>query len=377
MKDIKGLLEQLKQYFYTKPYIGLEGEESSPSLNWMEWTAYLGILKTLSQEELMEASEIIDKGKYPSVFSYAIQKAQEQRQESVAKKNESIEVILSRFLNKKSKRVMESRKELIERFEYQSYSLQKRIVRAFLSSNTTSDIEWGAEEANKRWDKSYVEYVKNAFDRKDSDVLARVIIKHMPLDYVRSMESRLVMHNRSEFCIRLADQADLLIKKYDLNIFEELYIKARTGQKLQMDDQEVERRFFRFIFTFAEKSLLEVYRGRKDDSIMNIPCIRRTLQALGVLGYRGILMQFLRMNQSAVSEHLEDSSRGEYYYAQKWMIENYFPSARATEEIETKLVRDAVDRFIAPQYIKIGSIEDLDEYDDLPPDIIDSISDFI
>lgn len=88
MKDIKGLLEQLKQYFYTKPYIGLEGEESSPSLNWMEWTAYLGILKTLSQEELMEASEIIDKGKYPSVFSYAIQKTQEQRQESVAKKND-------------------------------------------------------------------------------------------------------------------------------------------------------------------------------------------------------------------------------------------------------------------------------------------------
>lgn len=42
------------------------------------------------------------------------------------KKNEKLETLLARFLDKKSKRVVESRKEIKRRFEYQSYGDQKR-----------------------------------------------------------------------------------------------------------------------------------------------------------------------------------------------------------------------------------------------------------
>ena len=252
---------------------------------------------------------------------------------------------------------------------------QKKIVKAFLCSNCAADVHWASVQADKMWDNSYADYVKKAFEHKPTESLALTVIHHMPMDYVRALESKLVMFSRSEYCIRLADQADDLINKYDLNIFEILYVKARTGGKVNLTEQQVGYRFFRFIYTFCQKVLLGVYHC--DDSIMAIPWIRRVLWALGELGYRNVLLQFLQMNRFVLSKRTDEKGKGEFHYAQLWMIDHYFPYASMVEDIDFPKVREAVEAYIAPRKIKLDAMEDLDKYDDLPPDVIDTITDFI
>ena len=362
--EIKQIIDALNGYYKT-----------TPSLNNTEYCAYFGILKSLTPEQLQEAARIIDEGGYERIMSFFIQAAMHPQVKDEPVRNEKIDTVVERFVNKKSKRVSESRKELLRRFDYASFSEQKKIVKAFLCSNCASDVDWAAIRADKLWDKSYADYVGRAFEHKPTESLALTVIHHMPLDYVRAMESQLVMFSRAEYCIRLADEADDLINKYGLNIFEILYVKARTGGKVNLTEQQVGYRFFRFIYTFCQKVLLGVYQSK--ESIMAIPWINRVLWALGELGYRDILLQFLQMNRFVLSKRTDEKGKGEFHYAQLWMVDHYFPFASMVEPIDFPKVREAVEAYIAPRKIKLDAMEDLDKYDDLPPDVIDAITDFI
>ena len=376
--EVKAILDSLNEYYKTKPYLTLAEDDSdsgSPSLNKMENCAYFGILKTLSNSELHEAEEIISEGDYAPIIDFFVQATIHQQPKPVIVKNETIDTVLGRFLDKRSKRVSESRKELLRRFDYASFSEQKKIIKAFLCSNNTSDIEWAAIQADKLWDKSYIDGIRDAFERKQIEGLALTIIRRMPLDYVKALETQLVMFSRSEYCIRLAEESDDLIKKYDLNIFELLYVKARIGGKVKLTELQVECRFFKFIYSYCQNVQLGIYRS--EDSIRSIPWIRRALWALGELGYRDILMLFLQMNRYAVDNSIGDKEHGEFYYAQQWMIDNCFPQAHVTENIDFSKVREGIENFGRPNSIKIDTKEDLDKYDDLPPDIIDSLIEFI
>lgn len=374
--EIKQIIDALNGYYKTKPYLTLAGADSgSPMLNNTEYCAYFGILKSLTPEQLQEAAEIISEGDYDPIMSFIVQAVMHPQAKAEPVRNEKIDRVVGWFVNKKSKRVSESRKELLRRFDYASFSEQKKIVKAFLCSNCAADVHWASVQADKMWDNSYADYVKKAFEHKPTESLALTLIHHMPLDYVRALESKLVMFSRSEYCIRLADQADNLINKYDLNIFEVLYVKARTGRKVNLTDRQVEYRFFRFIFTFCQKALLGVYQSK--ESIMSIPWISRVLWALGELGYRDVLLQFLQMNRFVLSKRTDEKGKGEFHYAQLWMVDHYFPYASMVEDIDFPKVREAVEAYIAPRRIKLDAMEDLDKYDDLPPDVIDTITDFI
>jgi hypothetical protein len=122
-------------------------------------------------------------------------------------------------------------------------------------------------------------------------------------------------------------------------------------------------------------SVLEACRG--NEYVTDIPCLGRTLQALGQLGYQDILLQFLSMRIYAKDNHIANQSNSELYYAQKWIVENYFPCAAVAENINLFQVQDVVDRVEAPKHIMVSDAVDLDAYDDLPPDVINTINDFI
>lgn len=356
--EIKQILDALNEYYKTKPYLTLAGYDAgSPSLNKTEYCAYFGVLKSLTPGELQEAAEIIKEGDYAPIMHFLVQAVMHPQDKTEPVRNEKIDTIVGWFVNKRSKKVAQSRKELLRRFDYASFSEQKKIVKAFLCSNCSSDVEWAALQADKLWDKSYEDYVKEAFEHKPTESLAVTVIRHMPLDYLHALESKLVLFSRAEYCIRLAAEADSLIKKYDLNIFEILYVKARTGGKVNLTETQVEYHFFRFIFTFCQKVLLGVYKNNA--SIMSMPWISRVLWSLGELGYRDILLHFLQMNSFVLSKPNDENGKGEFYYAQLWMKDHYFPLSTIIEPIDFSKVRDAV--------------EDLDDFDDLPPGIMDTI----
>lgn len=372
MNDIDSVLKHLAEHYKSKHPQNAEEDLLSERLSIAEYYVYWGILRTLPDEDLSRVEEIVDTNGYGSILSHVARKAREAKQPEY-KKNETIETLLARYIDKKSRRVVESRTEIIKRFDYLSFTEQKRIVKAFLNSNSVSDMEWAAREADERWDRSYCDLLKSAFEKTNSDTLALTIIHHMPVEYLKSHEAQLVMVNRSDYCLRFPDEADSLMRKYDFNIFEMLYVKARIGQKFDISDIQLERRFFRFILSFAQKALLGI--DYCSDTIGNIPWIRKALQALGVLGYRNILFQFLKMNDYAVEQDRMNGT--ELYYAQKWIIDNYFPNAVAIEPIDEQKVMDGIKSFVRPHSVKIISKEELDQYDDLPPALIDIITDLL
>ena len=183
MRNIEEILKTLNEYYQNKPSQSLAESDASMELDSSEYYAYWGILRSMPSKELSRAKDIINKENYADILSYVVTRAQEDNVK-VYKKNKSISVLLARYTDKKSKKVVESRKELKERFEHLSFSDQRKIIIAFLSSCNLSDVDWAAQEARKRWDRSYADPIKTAFEKRDSYSVALTIIQHMPLVYL-------------------------------------------------------------------------------------------------------------------------------------------------------------------------------------------------
>ena len=371
--DTREIIETLKNYYWERSHVGLEGEEYKPELDALENCAFFAVLKTLSKEELEEAKWMLYDHLMPLTFM--VFKALEPNKYNVYIKNESISNLLKRVENKKSKRVVESRKEILRRYPYQDYTIQKKIIKAFLSSNSVADREWAAIEADRRWDKSFVDSIKSAYEKKATEKVAITYMRNLPIEDVKAKEESLVMLSRTEFCIHMMENADHYIRKYDLSIFEYLYVKARIGKKPDLTDIQVERRFFRHIYIFAQKALMQV--DGDYNSITQIPWLRRALWALGELGYRALLIKFLEFNKWVVNSFVYDSKIPLFSYAQQWIADNYFPNLQVSESINWNNILDKIQTIPHPRSIKIDSLKDLDEYDDLPPNVIETLSDFM
>ena len=131
---VKRLLDELKEYYNSIPWIGLEAIDSTPAFSKLDNCAFFAAIKTLTTEELKEARQILFHDKYPSVLLYIIDECLNPKPYNIYNKNETIDTLIKRFLDKKSKRVIESRKELQSRFDRLSFADQKKIIKAFLAS---------------------------------------------------------------------------------------------------------------------------------------------------------------------------------------------------------------------------------------------------
>ena len=375
MSKVKRLLDGLKEYYNSIPWIGLEAIDSTPAFSKLDNCAFFAAIKTLTTEELKEARQILLHDKYPSVLLYIIDECLNPKPYNIYNKNETIDTLIKRFLDKKSKRVIESRKELQSRFDRLSFADQKKIIKAFLASPAATDRDWAAVEADKRWDKSYVTALADAYTKKNSQKLAITIIRHMPIEFVKEHERSLVMFSRVEFCIRLSSNLESLRSKYDISFFEYLYIAARSGIKIDRTEDDIDTAFFRQVFEFCIKSMTGVNPAYCQ--IDNIPWIRRAVWALGELGYDATILKFLQMKSFCVNEPYNDIDKTQLYFAHKWIINHYFPDAEEFSWPPYDKVKVAVENFRHPRSIKVNKIEDLEGYDDLPPDTIKFLSDFI
>lgn len=365
--DIKKLLDYLNEYCCS----------NSRGLGKLGFCAYFGVLKSLNQDQLEEAAELISQGDYCHELIYVVKECLDPKPEPSHFKNESIGTLIARFRDRKSRRVGESRKALICRFPYQNYSDQKKILKAFLESNVASDLDWAAVQADKIWDNSYVDYVAAAYDRKDTDKLALLVIRHMPADYVKAREASLVMHSRAEFCIRFPQDADGLAQKYDLSMFEYLYVKAKTHLAPDISSEEVELYFFRHIFVFAQHVLQNTYYYLNLIYLSQMPWLGRALWALGELGYPDVLMRFLELSRYVEDKCSGQEDENEYYYCQEWIADKYYPSVKPVESFDSDKVLDPIERLERPQSIRIDSVSELAGIDGMSQDIIDTVSDFM
>ena len=369
----KKIIEAIKEHYFSLPDQGAEGESRSSSIGKLDMCTYYALLSSLSEDELEEAVKLAVAYEILDLW-YIVSSYKNRKGYNTYSKNETIDTLLQRFTNRKSKRVVESRKELQTRFPYLSFSEQKKIIKTFLASPTTADIEWAALEADKRWDKSYSKELAQAYARKGSQKVAITALRHLPIDFIKENEASLAMHSRSELCIRLSSELDILKKKYDLSFFEYLYVLARSGVKADMSEKEIEVKFFKYLFEFSTKALVGIYSY---SGIDNIFWIRRAIWALGELECLEVVQRFMKMKSECANIHIDKPEKSELLIIHEWIISNYFPKAERFNSPSFKEIKIAIENFKRPRTIKVDSIEDLEELDDLPPDLFQLMSDFI
>ena len=106
MAETDQLLKKLQENNLSHWEKALEGYWSGKSLNKLESCAYYAVLSSLSEDELKESLDIVQEWPLAHAIVDKIQKTLNPQPYNPTKRNENVDTILKRFLDKKSKRVV-------------------------------------------------------------------------------------------------------------------------------------------------------------------------------------------------------------------------------------------------------------------------------
>lgn len=280
-------------------------------------------------------------------------------------------VLFDQFLDRELRTRSKCRTQLRAMYRNATSSERQRIIKLFLEVGTHTDIVWASRVADRNWDVSFEEPLIAAYERDNSKEAALAVIHHASIDYLRNNEASLVMHSRVEYSIRLANDAEFLIRKYGLCIMEELYVMARIGKQLDRSEEVIESEFFSYLFECCRMCVLGWYFDFWD--FKYIPGIRNALWSLKKLGYSKILHMYNKMvNKVNELEHL-----GLCKPIMWWISDNYFPSAHTSFEIDPDAVRSALFDARCNNSIRIDNIEDLDANQTIPSEIKKFLNDLM
>lgn len=154
------------------------------------------------------------------------------KENTIKGKNESISTLLKLFVNKKSGRVCEVRKKLQSRYDYQSYQIQGKILKAFLHSSQ-ADRKWAYKCLLKQWHSTLGKDVLDLWEKYHEDECAIVVIKYASENYLLVHQDEFRNHY-TDLCIRLIKNPAFVMRKEWVNHFtcggdiDVLYVNARA-----------------------------------------------------------------------------------------------------------------------------------------------------
>lgn len=353
------LLEKLQENNLTHWQKAPEGYWNGKGLNKLESCAYYAVLSSFSKEELIDVLPSVKEWPLSSDIVEMIKKTIHPEPYNPIKRNENIDTILKRFIDKKSKRVVESRKELKKRFEYLDFKDQKKIINAFLESPNVSDIGWAGYQAGLHWDNCFIDPITRAFERKQDFDLAKTIIRHFPIEFVKQHEEILASTDREALCIRLGNEPDFSLDKYNLYIFEYLNILAHLKREVPETEEEIEKRVFLFLYENIVREKTRREWGWTF-SFTDFPELRKTIWALGQLKMPAIVLKILDCQAYILANKKDDTYSESMRLAREWIEDVWNYEGKA----------DLLNHLVM---IDGWTVVDYHEYDDLPHEFFDFI----
>ena len=354
MKKAKELLELLQKNNLTHWEKAPAGYWNGKALNKLESCAYYAVLASMNEEELCQVMDIIKGWPHSSVLIDKIKQTLNPTPYNVVKKNETIDTLLKWYTDKKSKKVGESKKELKKRFPYQSFAVQKKIIKAFLTSRNIDDAAWGARQADLYWDKSFIKPLEDSLYRGYTPSEAKTIIRHFPLDFVSYHRGLLNSQTSEDLCIRLGDESDFEVEAYNLNILSYLYVYAHLKSPIPKKESEVEKELFFHIYKRIVRDL-DTSRWGPGYNFADFPELRKGVWALGQLNFPNIVLKILACQEYILANRNDTTYSESIRLARKGIEEVW--------DIDDKqFLRDFVDTY------KEQDRADYLALSDLPPD---------
>ena len=264
---------------------------------------YNAILKTIPKSTLSGLRDTL--GDCPwSLLEKIEWMSQDHPREDNVKRNEPIGTLLKLFLNKSSKKVGYARKGLTSRFDKQSYRDQNKILRAFLRSGS-GDCDWAGKILRDNWRKELTEEVKEAWTRTRRLMLAYVILRHMPNDYILSEQEELSKAAGYQYvCAVVGNEPGFTIDMERLAFPEYMYVMAKLGRKV--DFEEAETKMYNFLLSYDKYYDVPPYRTPGFSSIRGWD---RMVWAMGVLGMQDALVRLLEF-ENKVKENTPKDVHG-------------------------------------------------------------------
>ena len=225
----------------------------------------------------------------------------------VYKKNRPIESIIKDYANKRSGRVVESRKEIRHRFAYLDWTEQKKILVLFLNSGKT-DREWAYTVLLEIWDNDFEPMVEKLWKQYHENKCAWVIIRHFPIDYVQdNMELLATGRNYYFICKRLGQVNKVNVDKNRLSESDYLALMSELGKTIDTDEGlDI---MFRLVHDLCvnplDYSKLPFIEHNKPVSSLNFPVIRKELFHLLNMGCRSAANEFEQWDKNAKDSLIE------------------------------------------------------------------------
>ena len=148
------------------------------------------------------------------------------------KRNTPIATLIKNYINKKSGKVPESRKEIQRRFDYLDWKDQKKIMHAFLESGK-SDRLWAYSKLVDNWDKSIEPRIKELWEQSHEGKSSWVVIRYFPTEYLSQNIDKFTDDRDYYFiCLRLAKDKSYIIDRSKLSITDYLSVLYHTDRPL-------------------------------------------------------------------------------------------------------------------------------------------------
>ena len=152
------------------------------------------------------------------------------------KRNTPIATLIKNYINKKSGKVPESRKEIQRRFDYLDWKDQKKIMQAFLESGK-ADRLWAYSKLLDNWDKSFEPRIKELWEQSHEGISSWVVIRYFPTKYLSQNIDKFTDDRDYYFiCLRLAEDKSYIIDRSKLSITDYLSVLYHTGRPLSDDE---------------------------------------------------------------------------------------------------------------------------------------------
>jgi len=159
-------------------------------------------------------------------------------------RNEPISSLLKQFTDKRSGKVATARKKLRDRFAKQDFQMQRKILKAFLSS-AKQDRIWAYSRLKANWDSALYDEVKTLWEQYHEKECGQVVLRYFSAEYVYNNLVHLdIDENYTWLCIRLINHPQFTIDKKNLELVgvykfygrsdvEYLYILAKSNSKIK------------------------------------------------------------------------------------------------------------------------------------------------
>lgn len=268
--------------------------------------------------------------------------------------NQPIRRLLRDFEDKKSGKVVESRREIRRRFDYLDRPQQVRFLKACFQS-CKSDREWAYEELTAHWDPKFRDIISDLWHEFHEGGARRCIVKHFPIEFVaQEIESLDNKETYYDLCLRLCYYGKFSIDKNRLTPLQVLSLYVKTGY--EASDAEIIAQLYRLLINVATDDYLlfeKIDRNAKPRCEDFGPCRKASyfimeMQRYSILGqWKSWNIHLQHMLDSSNEYHtIKTSPISDYEYREqmsslfkKYMIE-YLPKDGAydLDKIETILL---------------------------------------